>query len=122
MSPLIRRTERVVETHRDVADEEASGLGDFEATGLEFHQAVGGKRRERCEFLFKMLLEVDAKFLRHCSEVEREVAHRPHDGFAADFVLVAHDVSLVQRHFACVHGGLPLGQLLLVLPVGVGDL
>lgn len=30
MSPLIRRAERVVETHREVADEEADGGGHFE--------------------------------------------------------------------------------------------
>ena len=33
--------------------------------GLAFHQAVGFKRRERGEFLGKMLLEVDAELLRH---------------------------------------------------------
>ena len=59
MPPLIRRAERVVETHRDVADEEAAGVGHFEAAGLEFHEAVGGEGRERGELLFKMLLEID---------------------------------------------------------------
>ena len=34
MPPLIRRAERVVETHRDVADEEAAGVGHFEAAGV----------------------------------------------------------------------------------------
>jgi hypothetical protein len=62
MPPLIRRAERVVETHRDVADEQAAGVGDFETAGLAFHESVGGKRRERREFFGKMLLEVDADF------------------------------------------------------------
>lgn len=61
MSALIRRAERVVETHRDVADEETAGVGHFEAAGIELHEAVGGKRRERGEFLLKMLLEIDAE-------------------------------------------------------------
>ena len=64
MSALIRRAERVVKTHRDVADEKAAGIGHFKTAGLEFHEAVGGKRRERGEFLFKMLLEVDAELSR----------------------------------------------------------
>ena len=122
MSPLIRRAERVVKTHRYVANEKAAGVGHFQASRLLLHESVGGKRRERGEFLFKMLLEVDAEFRAHRGEVEREVAHRPHDGFAADFILVAHDVSLVQRHFAGVHGGLPLRQFLFILPIDIGCL
>ena len=70
MPPFIRRAERVVETHRDVADEEAAGVGHFNAAGLLLHETVGSKRREQREFLGKMLLEVDAELLRHRSEVE----------------------------------------------------
>src|ERR1035437_750239 len=58
MSPLIRRAERVVKTHRDVADEQTSSIGDFEAAGLALHEAVGFKQRERCEFRREMLLEI----------------------------------------------------------------
>src|SRR6267142_1317066 len=94
MSPLIRRAERVVETHRDVANEEATGIGDFKAAGFAFHEAIGFKRRERREFFFKMLLEVDAELRAHRGEVEREVAHGPHDGFAAELVLIDHEIRL----------------------------
>ena len=117
MPPFIRRAKRVVETHCDIADEQTAGVRDFQAAGLEFHQAVGGERREQRQFLFKMLFEVDAEFLRHRGEIEREIAHGAHDGFAADLVLAGHEIGLVQRHLAGIHGGLPLRQFLLILPV-----
>ena len=52
MSPLVRRAQRVVETHLDVADEEAAGVGHFQSAGLLLHEAVGGKRCEQAEFLY----------------------------------------------------------------------
>lgn len=61
MLPLARRRQGVVEAHRDVADEQAAGIGDFEAGGRAFDKPVGFKRRERFEFLREVLREVDAE-------------------------------------------------------------
>jgi len=60
MSPFTRRRERIVETHRDVTDEEAAGVGDFQAGRSAFHEAVSFKRGERRKFAAEVLLEVDA--------------------------------------------------------------
>ena len=43
MFPFARRRERVVEAHREVADEQAAGVGDFKTIGRKTDQAVGGK-------------------------------------------------------------------------------
>ena len=122
MPTLAHRSQRVVEAHGNVADEEAARLGDFQSAGGAFHESVGLKGREGCEFAGEMFGEVDAETFAHCGEVEREVAHHAHDRLAAAVVLLGHKICPVQRRAARVHGGLPRGQFLFVLPVGVGDL
>jgi len=47
MFPLAHGREGVVEAHRDVADEQATGIGDFQAGRRAVYQTVGFKRRER---------------------------------------------------------------------------
>ena len=43
MFPFTRRRERVVEAHREVADEQAASVGDFKTIRRKADQAVGGK-------------------------------------------------------------------------------
>jgi len=92
MFPLAHRREGVVEAHRDVADEQAAGVGHFKAGRRAFHQAVGFQRRERREFRREVFREVDAELLRHRGVIEREVAHHAHDGLPPDFVLVGQEI------------------------------
>ena len=99
-----------------------SGIRDFKSGWRTVDQAIRLKWCEQRKFTGEMLLEVDTEFLGHGSKVEREVAHRAHDGFATDLVLGGHQISLVQRHASGIHGFLIFRQFLLVLPVGVGDL
>jgi len=115
MFPLAHGREGVVEAHRNVADEQAASVGDFQAGWRAVHQAVGFKRRERREFRRKVFREVEAELLRHRGVIEREIAHHAHDGFAADFVLVGQEICALERHPAGVHGRLPFRQFLLVL-------
>ncbi len=43
MFALACRRERVVEAHREVADEQAAGVGDFKTSRRKSDQSVGGK-------------------------------------------------------------------------------
>jgi len=46
MFSLAHRSQRIVETHGDVPDEQPPGIGHFEAGGAALHQTIGFKRRE----------------------------------------------------------------------------
>jgi len=63
MFPFAHGRERIVETHRDVANEQTSSIGDFETSRRAFHEAVGFEWRERGEFAGEVLREVDAELL-----------------------------------------------------------
>ena len=80
MSAITSGRKRIVEAHRDVADEKSARIGDFESGRCAANQSIRFVRRESREFLGEVLLEVDAKLLRHGGEIKRElmvkVAHR----------------------------------------------
>ena len=60
MSPLTNGCERVVEAHRDVANEQTTRIRNLYSRGRAFDQTVRFEGRERCEFHFKLPLEVEA--------------------------------------------------------------
>ena len=95
MSPLIRRAEGVIKTHREVADEKPAAVGDFQTGQRALHQPVGFKRNQGREFTGEVLLKVDTQLLRHCGEVKREVTHHAHDRFTADFIFLGQEVGAV---------------------------
>jgi len=70
MLPLTHRRECVVKAHRNVADEQATGLGHIQANRRALYKPVGLERRERGEFAGKVFREVDAELLRHRGVVE----------------------------------------------------
>ena len=78
--------------------------------------------REGFEFALEMRGEVQAEPLRHRGVIERQIAHDAHDGFAADFVFLGHDIAASERRLAGVERGVVFRQIFFVLPVGIGDL
>src|SRR5258708_17333684 len=122
MFPLPRWRKGIIETHGDIANEEAAGIRDFEASRSAAHQAISLEARERFNFILEMRCKIKAQTLRHGGIIERQITHYAHDGVAADFVFIAHDVAAGQGCAARVEGGVVFGQVLFVLPISIRDL
>src|SRR6266849_62819 len=61
MLPLAHRRKRVIETHGDVANKEASGIRDFQAGWRAAHKAICLIARERLDFALEMSREVETQ-------------------------------------------------------------
>ena len=66
--------------------------------------------------------EVKAETLGHSGVVEGQIAHDAHDGFAADFVFVGHEIATGEGGAAGIECSVVFGQLFFVLPIGIGNL
>jgi len=75
MFPLAHRREGVVEAHRNVANEQAAGVGHFQAAGVRRTRPSASSGASRREFRREVFREIDAEFLRHRGVIKRQVAH-----------------------------------------------
>ncbi len=79
----------IIKAHGDVADEEAPGLGHFEALGRAADQVVGFEWRQGFDLAPEIGGEINAESLGHRRIVQRKIAHDAHDCFTPELVFLA---------------------------------